>query len=122
MLAKAKEILEGNGYSSGKLEDSEVGDNTSKLYKASLNKYTSMPILDTSLKHSSSQLALLRKQRALHERMARYNKRTLFSPDSDKVMMGTDLPNFKNEVSVSRNSAYAEMNPFNPVAKNGRRL
>ena len=122
MLAKAKEILEGNGYSSGKLEDSEVGDNTSKLYKASLNKYTSMPILDTSLKHSSSQLALLRKRRVLHERMKRYNKQTLFSPDTDKMVMSTDIPNFKNEVSVSRNSAYADMNPFNPVVKNARRV
>ena len=139
-LAKARDILEGaqreaegaklgrrdhsvaSGYSSGNLEDSEVNDKTSKRYKESLSQYTTTPVLDSSVTHSTTLLKALRKQRMLHEKMKQYNSRTPFQPDTDKMLLSRDIPNFKDEVQVSRNSAYSAMNPFNIVVKNGRRV
>ena len=124
-IAKAREILEGASTpygSSGRLEDSEVYDKTSKLYKEELNKHTVMTPLDSSTSYSSNQLALLRKQRALQERLKAYNKQTPFSRDTDHYLMTKDVPDFKNEVVQSRNSAHAAMDPFfTEVARNGRR-
>ena len=130
-LAKARDIIENgrsvrrsagsSGYSSGDLKDSEVNDKTSALYKQSLEKHTVMPVLDSSLSYSSSQLGILRKKRALQQRLKAYNSKTPFSHDTDKMLMSRDIPNFKDEMITSRNSAYKAMNPFNVVAKNGKR-
>ena len=125
-LSTAKGILEnkmiGQGSSSGNIEDSEVGRTTSGNYKQMLGRHTVMPVLDSSLNHSTSQLMLLRKQRMLHEKMRSYKRYKKFGHDTDQVLMATDIPDFKDEVTLSRASEYSSRNPFNPVAKNGKRI
>lgn len=114
-LKKAKEILEGKmGYSSGRLEESEIDENTSKSYKKSLDKHTVSNLLDTSLDASARQLKLLRKKRLLHEKIKKQG--------TDNVLMTRDLPNYKDEIITSRSSAYGAMRPFNIVANNGKRV
>ena len=118
-LSKAKEILgdDGNGYSSGNLDDSEVADKTSKSYKKSLDKYTVTPALDSSISYSTEQLKILRKQKLIQERIKQHNSKTFFSPDTDRMLITKDIPNFKDQITASRNAAYKAMNPFTTVQK-----
>ena len=118
-LAKAKEILDGavSGYSTGRIEDSEVAQNTS------IEQYTDRPVLRDNSNHNVKQLALLRKRRKLNERIRQHQSEQYYGHDSDPIgILTKDVPNFHDEVSVSRQSAYSRMNPFTAVAKNGRRV
>ena len=113
-LSKAKEILgdDGNGYSSGKIDDSEVADKTSLSYKKSLDKYTVTQTLDSSISYSTEQLKILRKKQSIQDRIKQHNSKTIFAPDTDKMLMTKDIPNFKAQITASRNAAYKAMNPF----------
>ena len=119
-----EKIIDGNGSNSGDLMDSSVSETTSKSYLASLNQHTTMSLTsDSSLEYSTQQLKLLRKKEMLTKKLKHHVGTTRYARDVDQIYISNkDIPDFKDEVQISRGSFYRNKSPFNPVVSNGRRV
>lgn len=133
-LSEARKIMDESmeGEYSGKIEESAANESKSENrkrkgekqgldYVKELNKHTASTLRhDSTLTYSSEQLRLLRKRQALHGAVKGLSNAGKNSIDSMYVN-GEDIPDFKNEVTVSRSSFYSDRNKFNVTAQSGKR-
>lgn len=133
-LSEARKIMDESveGEYSGKIEDSIANESKSESrkrkgekqgldYVKELNKHTANPLRhDSTLSYSSEQLRLLRKRQALHGAVKGLESAGKNSVGS-MYIRGEDIPDFKNEVTVSRSSFYRDKDKFNVTAQSGKR-
>ena len=112
-------IKTGNGYSSGKQSDS-------LLSRAQLiNQYTGEnDVLPDDERIMNTQLLQkIQERAAIQDRIKLAIGKQAYNHDQDKLFMGElDIPQSGNEIALSRNSFFADLNKFNTVSKNARNI
>jgi len=114
---------QGNGFTSGSLDDSCLGGTKNERYMERMSRHTVMDLsVDMSLDVSDKQLKAMRERKALHDRLNARLKKTRHGRDTDRIFLGEEeIPNYKDEVTVSRRSVHNDINKFNIVGGSGKR-
>ena len=74
-------------------------------------------IMDTHL------LQKMQERAALQDRIKQALGRQIYHPDQDKIFMGEqDIPQSGDEIALSRNTFFADLNKFNTISKNVRHI
>ena len=87
-----------------------------------MNQYTHNDILpDDERLEDTRLLNKLQQRAALQQRIHQAVSNTRYGHDQDKIFLGEeDIPQTGDEIALSRNSFFADLNKFN--VKNGKRM